>query len=93
MKWKCRSKILCYGACLKNHYARFNIINITAAESRLNVNSVSQLSVKCRSKALGHGVCLKNMLRTMSMQGCTLAAITGVEKHTSFRFVFCLTSQ
>ena len=36
--------------------------------------------VKCRSKSLGHSACSKNMLKTNTMQGLTLTAVTAAEK-------------
>ena len=38
------------------------------------------INVKCRSRALGHSACLKTMLRTITLQGLALAAITASEK-------------
>ena len=37
--------------------------------------------MKSRSRALGHSACLKSMLRTNTMQGLTLSAITASEKN------------
>ena len=43
-------------------------------------NEQSQWTVKYRLRALGQGACLKGMLRTITMQGFTLLALTDVEK-------------
>ena len=40
----------------------------------------NSLECECRSTALGHSASLKSMLRTITMQGLTLAAITAVEE-------------
>ena len=40
----------------------------------------SQWTMKYRSRVSGQGACFKRMSRTITMQGFTLAAITGAEK-------------
>ena len=37
-----------------------------------------QSLLKCRSRAAGHSACLKGMLRTITMQGLTLADIVAL---------------
>ena len=71
-----------------NYYARFDTRSYhcyreTHFNARLDVKSrQSRLSAKSRSTAPGQSACLKSMLRTITMQGLTLAAITAAEKRT-----------
>ena len=70
-----------------NYYARFDTHSYhscreTDFNARVNIKLQSHWSVKCRSRTPGHSVCLKGMLRTMTMQGLTLAAIIAAEKQT-----------
>ena len=77
--WKvCQKQLLSKNYCYSYYcYREMHII------ARLNVKSLqSHRSMKSRSRAPGHSVCLKNMLRTITMQGLTLAAITASQKHT-----------
>ena len=60
---------------------------IIAAEKQINARTDLKLwqshwSVKCRSRAPGPSAWLKGMLRTIIMQGPTLAAIIAVEIKT-----------
>ena len=58
--------------------ARLNVNN-----ARLDVTSHKRhSSVKSRSRVLGRSVCLKGILRTITMQGLALAALTASEKCT-----------
>ena len=41
--------------------------------------------MKCRSRAPSHSVCLKGILRTITMQGLTLAVIIVAKKQLSAR--------
>ena len=51
--------------------------------ARLEVKSwQSHSSMTSRSRVSGHSACLKSMLRTITMQGLTLTAITASEKYT-----------
>ena len=59
----------------------FLMLDLTLSNARLDVKSQqSHSSAKSRSRAPGHSVCLKSMLRTITIQGLTLAAIIASEK-------------
>ena len=58
----------------------------TDINARIYVKSLqSHWSVKCRSRASDHSACLKGILRTITMEGLTLAAIIAAEKQTLLR--------
>ena len=64
-------------------------INIFVLYSKLSTavcvtpsQSQRHWSVKYSSISLGHSACLKSMPRTVTMQGFTVTAISGEEKHT-----------
>ena len=71
-----------------NYYARFDTGSYhscreTDFNARVNVKlRQSHWRVKCRSRIPGHSVCLKGMLRTITVQRLTLAALIVAEKQT-----------
>ena len=73
---------------MNNNYARFNAHSYHSC-IEIDFNATihvklwqSHWSVKRWSRTPGHSACLKDMLRTIIMQGLTLAAIIVVQKKT-----------